>query len=231
MPVGTTTDWGSLAMAWLTEWERRGKSIARTKLVNGATTIAALPNGWVQSGAITYNLADGKFTGPAEPSVYAGSLSSVFGLIEVMTEVVALVDDEHIKEQWLNFCRLYNATKDEQRAVTGADWGNLNLRQAYSRATAYAADQLDDATLAARAWKELRTGHMRLPRRSRLHDPPSRRLRGAQPRRRGKPLRQRQCPVRACRHSVPRVGGRQDLTARRCATGTPQLRAESIILL
>ncbi|WP_329213042.1 Tat pathway signal sequence domain protein [Streptomyces sp. NBC_00683] len=163
MPVGTTTDWGSLAMAWLTEWERRGKSIARTKLVNGATTIAALPNGWVQSGAITYNLADGKFTGPAEPSVYAGSLSSVFGLIEVMTEVVALVDDEHIKEQWLNFCRLYNATKDEQRAVTGADWGNLNLRQAYSRATAYAADQLDDATLAARAWKELRTGHAGYP--------------------------------------------------------------------
>ncbi|MFJ8955095.1 Tat pathway signal sequence domain protein [Streptomyces sp. NPDC102381] len=175
MPVGLTTDWGSLAMAWLTEWERGGAAIARTKLVNGAKTIAALPNGWVQSGAITYNLADGKFTGPTEPSVYVGSLSSVFGLIEVMTECVPLVDDESVTRQWVNFCRLYNATKAEQKAATGTDWGNLNLRQAYSRATAYAARQLNDDKLAARAWQELRTGHAGYPA---DHDFTSRRVEG-----------------------------------------------------
>ncbi|WP_225964489.1 exo-rhamnogalacturonan lyase family protein [Nonomuraea angiospora] len=51
----------------------------------------------------------------------------------------------------------------EYAGVTGADWGNLNLKQAYARATAYAARQLSDVTLAERAWQELRTG--------RAHDP------------------------------------------------------------
>ncbi|MEV0819788.1 Tat pathway signal sequence domain protein [Nonomuraea rubra] len=160
--VGQTTDWGSLAMAWLAEWERGGDPIARTKLVNGATTIAALPNGWVQAG-VTYNLADGRFNPMTEKSVSIGSLSSVFGLIEVMTELIGLIDDQAVKAKWLEFCRLYNATKAEQKEVTGADWGNLNLRQAYSRATAYAARQLGDQALAQRAWQELRTGHAGYP--------------------------------------------------------------------
>ncbi|MEV0999450.1 Tat pathway signal sequence domain protein [Nonomuraea sp. NPDC050202] len=160
--VGQTTDWGSLAMAWLAEWERGGDPIARTKLINGATTIAALPNGWVQGG-VTYNLADGRFNPMTEKSVSVGSLSSVFGLIEVMTELIGLIDDQAVKAKWLEFCRLYNATKAEQKEVTGADWGNLNLRQAYSRATAYAARQLGDQALAKRAWQELRTGHAGYP--------------------------------------------------------------------
>ncbi|MFF3499561.1 Tat pathway signal sequence domain protein [Streptomyces sp. NPDC003247] len=161
--VGTTTDWGALAMAWLAEWERGGRPIARTKLLNGARTIAALPNGWAQGGKITYNLADGTFSGPSEKSVSVGALSSVFGLIEVMTELNDLVDEPDVKAQWVNFCRLYNSTKAEQREATGSDWGSLNLKQAYSRASAYAARQLGDEALAKRAWQELRTGHAGYP--------------------------------------------------------------------
>ncbi|MCI2238237.1 hypothetical protein MO973_28070 [Paenibacillus sp. TRM 82003] len=163
LAVSKTTDWGALAMAWLAEWERNGDPIARTKLINGATTIAALPNGWAQGGDITYDLADGRFSSATEPSVSVGSLSSVFGLIELMTELVELIDDPQVRDQWVEFCRLYNATKEEQAAVSGSDWGNLNLRQAYSRATAYAANQLDDAELAQRAWAELRRGHAGYP--------------------------------------------------------------------
>jgi hypothetical protein len=161
--VGTTTDWGALAMAWLAEWERNGDPIARTKLLNGATTIAALPNGWAQGGEIRYNLADGRYAPMTEKSVSIGSLSSVFGLIEVMTELIALIDDPAVKAQWVTFCRLYNSTAEEQIAVTGTAWGNLNLRQAYARATAYAARQLNDPALALRAWQELRTGHAGYP--------------------------------------------------------------------
>ncbi|WP_237100902.1 Tat pathway signal sequence domain protein [Nonomuraea sp. MG754425] len=160
--VGQSTDWGALAMAWLTEWERNGDPIARTKLINGATTIAALPNGWVQAG-VTYNLADGRYNPMTEKSVAIGSLSSVFGLIEVMNELIGLIDDAAVKAKWVEFCRLYNGTRAEQEAVTGAYWGGLNLRQAYSRATAYAAVQLDDQALAKRAWQELRTGHAGYP--------------------------------------------------------------------
>ncbi|WP_425582379.1 Tat pathway signal sequence domain protein [Streptomyces synnematoformans] len=163
LPVGSTTDWGALAAAWLTEWERGGDPIARTKLINGARTIAALPNGWVQGGDVTYRLSDGTFSGPDEKSVSIGALSSVFGLIEVMTELIDLVDEPEVRDAWVSFCRLYNATEEEQRAATGAGWGNLNLRQAYARATAYAAKQLGDEGLARRAWQELRTGHAGYP--------------------------------------------------------------------
>lgn len=163
LPIGTGTDWGALAGAWLAEWERNGDPIAEQKLINGLTTIAALPNGWAQGGKISYNLADGTFSGPSEPSVEIGSLSSVFGLIEVMTELLELVDDEQVKAKWVDFCRLYNGTRAEQIAATGSSWGSLNLKQAYSRATAYAAASLGDAALATRAWTELRTGHAGYP--------------------------------------------------------------------
>ncbi|MEV0621335.1 Tat pathway signal sequence domain protein [Nonomuraea sp. NPDC050404] len=162
LDVGQTTSWSALALAWLTEWERNGDPAVRTKLVNSVTSIAALPNGWVQAG-VKYNLHDGRYSSAPEKSVSVGSLSSVFGLIEVMDELLGLIDDAAVKAKWVEFCRLYNATKEEQQAVTGSNWGNLNLRQAYSRATAYAAVQLNDQALAKRAWQELRTGHAGYP--------------------------------------------------------------------
>ncbi|WP_415136394.1 Tat pathway signal sequence domain protein [Microbacterium sp.] len=161
--VSTTTDWGALGLAWLAEWERNGDEIARTKLVNGATSIAALPNGWAQGGEVRYDLADGKFTGPDTQSVDVGSLDSVFGLFELMAELIELIDDDAVREQWVNYCRLYNGTSAEQIAITGTSWGSQNLRQACSRGTAYAASQLDDSALAARAWQEFRTGHAGYP--------------------------------------------------------------------
>ncbi|WP_460796848.1 exo-rhamnogalacturonan lyase family protein [Microbacterium sp. GXF0217] len=161
--VSTTTDWGALGLAWLAEWERNGDKIAQTKLVNGAKTIAALPNGWAQGGEVRYDMADGKFSGPDTQSVEVGSLDSVFGLFELMTELIDLIDDDHVREQWVTYCRLYNGTSDEQIAATGMRWGSQNLRQAYSRATAYAASQLGDPALGARAWKEFRTGHAGYP--------------------------------------------------------------------
>ncbi|CAL9340381.1 hypothetical protein SUDANB171_00256 [Streptomyces sp. enrichment culture] len=173
--VGVSTDWGALALAWLTEWERRGDDTARTKLLNSAASIAALPNAWAQGGPITYDLATGVYSGPAEQRVSIGSLSSVFGLIEVMTELLELIDDEQVTAQWVRFCRLYNSSADQQREETGASWGSLNLRQAYSRATAYAAVRLEDDALARRAWQELRTGHAGYPE---THDFTARRIEG-----------------------------------------------------
>ncbi|WP_420114015.1 Tat pathway signal sequence domain protein, partial [Pseudactinotalea sp.] len=163
LPVGKSTDWGALGLAWLTEWERGGDPIARTKLLNGARTLAALPNGWAQGGPITYDLATGRFTGPTEPSVSVGSLNCVFGLMELMAELIDLVDEPEVEEQWVTYCRLYNGTRDEQIEATGSSWGNQNLRQAYSRATAYAAVRMDDPDLARRAWAEFRTGHAGYP--------------------------------------------------------------------
>jgi hypothetical protein len=162
LPLSKTTDWGAIAGAWLTEWERNGDPRARERLLASARSIAALPNGWAQRGG-TYNLETATFNPETEKTVSVGSLSSVFGLIEVMTELLDLVDESEVEAKWVQFCRLYNSSRAEQTAETGQHWGSLNLRQAYSRATAYAAVRLGDDTLADRAWQELRTGHAGYP--------------------------------------------------------------------
>ncbi|MBB5803757.1 hypothetical protein F4560_003525 [Saccharothrix ecbatanensis] len=162
LSVGLGTDWSGLAFAWLTEWERGGDPIAREKLLNGMRTIAAMPNGFAQGSGL-YDLDNGKFA-PAQPAVSVGSLGSVFGLVELCSEVISLTGDEAFTKAWLQYCRLYNGTAAEQQAETGKSWGSLNLRQAHSRLTAYASVKLGDATLAARAWKEFDTGHAGYPR-------------------------------------------------------------------
>jgi TorA maturation chaperone TorD len=59
---------------------------------------------------------------------------------------------------WLQYCRLFNASKAEQAAECGADFGNLILKQGHARLTAYAAVRLQNAALAARAWTDFYTG-------------------------------------------------------------------------
>ncbi|WP_158852524.1 exo-rhamnogalacturonan lyase family protein [Saccharothrix deserti] len=162
LSISVTTDWSALAAAFLTEWERGGDPIARQKLVNSARTIAAMPNGFIQGSGL-YDLDTGAFA-PAEPAVQVGSLGAVFGLVEMCAELVDAIDLPEFTEAWLQYCRLYNGTADEQRAETGQAFGNQNLRQAHSRLTAYAAARTGNATLAARAWQEFYTGHAGYPR-------------------------------------------------------------------
>ncbi|TDB82760.1 Tat pathway signal sequence domain protein [Micromonospora sp. KC721] len=162
LSISTGTDWSGLAAAWLTEWERGGDPTARTRLLNTARTIAAMPNGFIQ-GSGRYDLETGTFA-PAQPAVSVGSLGAVFGLVEICSELIDLVDMPEFTNAWLQYCRLYNGTAAEQTAEVGQSLGNLNLRQAHSRLTAYAAAKLGDRTLAARAWQEFYTGHAGYPR-------------------------------------------------------------------
>ncbi|MGC7096529.1 Tat pathway signal sequence domain protein [Amycolatopsis lurida] len=167
LSVSLGTDWSALAAAFLTEWERDGNPITRHKLENGARTIAAMPNGFVQ-GSGFYDLDNGAFA-PAEPAVSVGSLGAVFGLVEICSEIVDLLDLPEFTDAWLQYCRLYNGTDAEQIAETGQSFGNLNLRQAHSRLTAYAAAKTGNAALAARAWQEFYTGHAGYPRTAPWH--------------------------------------------------------------
>lgn len=67
--------------------------------------------------------------------------------------MIGLVDMPKFKEAWLDYCcRYFNATKAEQKARYGSDFGSLLLFQGHSRLHADAAVQTDDTALAARAW-------------------------------------------------------------------------------
>ena len=158
LDISFGTDWGALAAAWLTEWERGGHPRARQRLLSTMRTIGAQTNGFVQGSAL-YDLDTGEYAVADPPRVSVSHLSAVFGLAEICSELIDLVDEPEFTREWLRYCRFYNATEAEQTAEFGATFGNLNLRQAHSRLTAYAAARTGDPALAARAWQEFHTGH------------------------------------------------------------------------
>ncbi|ACU36793.1 hypothetical protein [Actinosynnema mirum] len=151
LAVGLGTDWGALAAAWLTEWERDGDPVARRKLLGTAEDIGALRNGFL-TGEALYDLETGRFARD-RVAISVSHLSAVFGLIEVCSELVELGAGAGFERAWLQYCRLYGATRAEQQAEVGGSW-DTGFRQMHSRLTAYAAARTGDAALAGRAWDE-----------------------------------------------------------------------------
>jgi hypothetical protein len=153
LSIGFGTDWSGLVSAWLTEWERKGPKWekAKARVLSTMETIAAQPNGFVQGSGL-YDLDTGKFAVASAPVVSVSHLSAVFGLNELCAELIDLVDIPKFKEVYLDYCRYFNATKTEQAARYGSNFGSLLLFQGHSRLDAYAAVQTGDATLAKRAW-------------------------------------------------------------------------------
>ena len=155
LSIGFGTDWSGLVSAWLTEWERRGPKWekAKARVLSTMETIAAQPNGFVQGSAL-YDLDTGKFAVADKAVVGVSHLSAMFGLVELNAELLDQIDMPKFKEAWLDYCRYFNATKAEQKARYGSDFGSLLLFQGHARQDAYAAVQLGDDKLAARAWRQ-----------------------------------------------------------------------------
>ncbi|MDH6520383.1 hypothetical protein M2163_002635 [Streptomyces sp. SAI-135] len=153
LSVGFGTDWSGLVSAWLTEWERKGPKWekAKARVLSTMEGIAAQPNGFVQGSGL-YDLDTGRFAVAATPVVGVSHLSAVFGLNELCAELIDLVDMPKFNEAYFDYCRYFNATKAEQAARYGSNFGTLLLFQGHSRLDAYAAVQTGDAKLAARAW-------------------------------------------------------------------------------
>ena len=155
--AGFGTDWGSLAAAWLTEWERTGDPKLRAQLVACMESIARQPRGFFTGGA-KLNLDTRVFATETSDRVSVSHLSSVFGLVEVCAELIQLLDVPAFKQAWLDYCELYNASAEEQTRRLGKALGELNLQQGHSRLTAYAAHLKRDTALARRAWSEFNAG-------------------------------------------------------------------------
>ena len=149
------TDWGSLAAAWLTEWERTGDAKYRDKLVAGMRSIGAMAHGFFTAGA-TFDPETGVFTDDGRGRIAVLHLNSLFGLPELCAELITLFGEDAagFERVWLQYCELYNAGKDEQAAALGRGLGRLSQTGAHSRLTAYAAWRKRDPQLAARAWQE-----------------------------------------------------------------------------
>ncbi len=155
--LGFGTDWGSLASAWLTEWERTRDPKFRDRLRASMQSIGTQPRGFF-SGGSRLNLVTGAFDKAGDDEVSVSHLAAAFGLPEICAELIELIDDPGFERAWLQYCELYNAPADEQKKALGQELGELNLGQGHSRLTAYAAYKRRDARLAARAWREFDAG-------------------------------------------------------------------------
>jgi len=156
LAVGLGTDWSALAATWLADWEITGNARSRDRLLGTMRDIGALPQGFF-TGEALYDLDTGRFD-TARDRVNVSHLSAVFGLVEVCSELVALIDAGQIeapgfREAWLQYCRLYLASPEEQREELGVAPSGIHLEQAHSRLAAYAANRLGDDALADHAWR------------------------------------------------------------------------------
>lgn len=151
------TDWGSIAGAWLTEWERTRDRDLQQRLLNSMRSIAAQPRGFF-TGSGRMNLASGAFDISADSRVSVSHLSAAFGLPEVCAELIELLPVAEFERAWLEYCELYNAPAEQQLRALGQPLGELNLQQGHSRLTAYAAHRKQDSALAQRAWQEFYAG-------------------------------------------------------------------------
>lgn len=155
--VSFGTDWGSMAGAWLTEWERTGDDRMKQRLQASMRTIGAQPHGFFTT-SVTINLETGAFAVTNNQGVGVSHLNAVFGLVEVCAELIQLLDVPEFRRAWLQYCQLYNATPEEQAKELGAALHGTGLQQGHSRLTAYAARMNNDPALARRAWNEFLRG-------------------------------------------------------------------------
>jgi len=150
LAVGLGTDWGALAATWLTDWERTGDTWSRDRLLGTMADIGALPQGFL-TGEALYDLDTGRFD-TARDRIAVSHLSAMFGLVEIASELIDLVDVPGFRDAWVQYCSLFLATPEQQRAAVGEVLTGIHLEQAHSRLTAYAAAATGDDALADHAW-------------------------------------------------------------------------------
>lgn len=155
--MGFGTDWGSVAAAWFTEWERTKNKHWLEMLENSMTSIAEQPHGFFTGGA-PMDVHTGIFTRDTTGKISVSHLNAVFGLPEILTEINESVHIPKFYGAWVDYCALYNAPAATQKKELGEELQKLNLQQGHARLTAYAAWTKKDKGLLQLAWKKFEEG-------------------------------------------------------------------------
>ncbi len=151
--VSFGTDWGAIAAAWFTAWERTLDPSIKARLQESMRSIANQPQGFF-TGRSLFSIDSGRFEREQSREIRVSHLNAVFGLPEIVEEISMVLPDKKFESAWLAYCRLYNASDEERRIALGTTEGKFNLRSSHARLTALAASKLRDTTLARRAWTE-----------------------------------------------------------------------------
>ena len=151
------TDWGALASAWFTEWERTGDKRIKQRLLNSMKSIGNQPYGFL-TGSANMDVNTGTFDRAGHRNIRVSHLNAAFGLSEICTELIDAFDVPEFTKAWLQYCEAFNADSAWQKKNLGQTFPKPNLGQGHSRLTAYAGWFLKDRKLKERAWKEFYAG-------------------------------------------------------------------------
>ncbi len=144
-------DWFAFCSNWLATWERSGDPRWRDKILAGMKCMSAMPHGLFSGFCYGYDPQTGEMHQLSD-RVEVPHLAALMGGPELMMELAPLLDNPDWNEAWLHYCRLLQAPPEEQMEVLGAEIDYARWPH-YCRMTAYAAREMGDATLAARAWQ------------------------------------------------------------------------------
>lgn len=148
------TDYGSAVSNWLTAWERTGEDKYRRWIENSMRDIGNAKWGFF-TGSFRYDPETKKMDEITKDGPSASHLSIMFGLPEVVAELIQLLDVPEFKKAWLRYCRLCNAPKEVTDVELEPTYKAPGFLSSHSRIAAYAAAMTDDDELAKKAARDL----------------------------------------------------------------------------
>ena len=152
-------DWLALAGNWMTEWERTGNTAYRNKIIAGLESLSKLPdNLFTGPNGLSYDPATGKMWYDGKPGVTnKAHLATIMGGYEILMEMFDMIDYKPFRKTFTEYCRYYSMPDySTERTAKTRKWGDIGFRT--PRLTAFAARELNDDSLAARAWREFLMG-------------------------------------------------------------------------
>ncbi|MDR0810715.1 MAG: hypothetical protein LBN23_00330 [Paludibacter sp.] len=148
-------DWLALAGNWFTEWERTGNAAYRDKILAGMKSLIKLPNNlFTGPNGLGYDPATSTFSYDGDKkTTNKNHLATIMGGYEILLEIFENIDYKPFKKQFTEYAKFYSMPADDPARTTKTqNWGNIGFRN--PRLAAFAAKELNDKKLAARAWSE-----------------------------------------------------------------------------
>ena len=141
------TDYGATVSNWLTAWERTGDEKYRDWIEGSMRDIGQSKWGFF-TGAFQFDPVTKAMVEPENPEPNLSHLSIMFGLPEVCSELIELIDLPEFKDAWLKYCAYSQAPADIQQQELGRTIKNYGFNNSQSRIIAYAAAMKGERELA-----------------------------------------------------------------------------------
>jgi len=150
--ISIGTDYGATLANWLTAWERTGDPEVKGWIENSMHTVGNTQGGFFVN-RYNYDPQTRALSAPENKHLMISHLSIMFGLPEVISELVELIEVPEFEAAWIQYGTLVNGTDDEMIAKLGSKLRRPGGKMPHSRVMAYAAIESGNEALKTNAAK------------------------------------------------------------------------------